>query len=250
MKTQINKTIKSLLIIALAVTLFSCNDENININDTNDKTLSITDYLKVISLKADGGKVLIQSSATVQTQNNGRISSINSSFDRNTKTRKSFILTNKKTGETINKTSKNSSNVEGYFGQTYSYNIGDTKDPGGEVYIPELISAEFSTETIQVGTTVTWNIDPLNENGVAVWYEYSPFKQSKYSVVDENRENLANGFVLPETTGSYTFTSSDLSQMPNDAVVTINVSRAGFGNSNEQVIVGLSSVSKDVIVQK
>ena len=121
--------------------------------------------------------------------------------------------------------------------------------------MPELLSVSINTVNLEPGTIVTWNVDPLNTNGLILWYEYSPLVQDKYSVVNNNREVKQGALTIPDVNGTYIVKDSDLAFIPNDARVTFNITRAGFNVSqgtieNQTAFIGATTVSENMRVKK
>ncbi len=248
-----------LFISLLMLTLVSCNNNEIDLQQKDSKILSISDYFKVIGTKSEGGKILLQSTTTEFSQNNYRISDISSSFETGFKKRKSFVIKNNKTKAIFKLKNGNRSDVNDLFGNNFSYSIGnEIKQKNSEnnsVYIPELLNIQIDSDELAVGTTINWNVDPLNTNGLILWYRYTPFSQSKYDVVDNNRSILSGGFTIPDEIGTYTITSSDIANLPNNANISFYVTRAGFdfseNDAGEQIgFIGITSVSKELLVTK
>ena len=112
------------------------------------------------------------------------------------------------------------------------------------MYIPDIINANINTSVLREGTVVTWNVDPDNENGLALWFEYTPFTQTNNQIINENGNALLGGLIIPDEGGTYTVTSEDLQMVPNGANVMVYLTRAGYGiSSQENVISSLTGVS-------
>ncbi len=249
---------KQIILILTIVILASCNNETIDLQDEKEnKALSIQEYFKVLKIKPKGGRILLESTASIDFKNDSRISSISCTQIR---IKKSFTLGHKKTkvvNQFKNGFSKNTSNL---FGQTFEYNIEGTvfqkNGNNNEVYIPELLDIDIDTPTLQVGTVITWNVDILNTNGLILWYEYTPIIQDKIEVLNDNKKRITSGITIPDVNGSYTITANDIVNLPNNARITFHVTRAGFdisnntSDGNQIAFIGITSASKELRINK
>lgn len=108
-------------------------------------------------------------------------------------------------------------------------------DPEGEFYNPELIqlipqtNQDFST--IHSGTTIFWNADNNNTNGVVILLSYEP---SGFQNNDFNNSRPNEIFKAANVTdnGSYTFTEDDFSNMPLGASLKVRIGRVGMYTYN------------------
>ncbi len=233
--------------------MLSCQNEEISINNTKSNTLSINDYFKVLTLKPSGGRIKIESHATIDFQNRFRRNSIMAT-KRNRKFIKNYSLNN---GKTVLKT-KTNNDISSLFGKEISYkidNISNKDNTENNVYIPELLTVNINTEEFQVGTIVSWNVDTLNTNGLILWYEYSPSFQDKKEVIENNFKHIRGAITIPDEIGEYSITENDLSLLPNMSRITFHVTRAGFDISNNEdgnqtAVIAATTVSKDFRVTK
>jgi len=255
MKTILLNTKFQIILVLISILFISCDKENTPINVENN-TLKIEDYFELMKTNFDGGKVLLQSNTSIGYDEQSGIQSLQSSLDVNTKKNHYFEIVDQSTGKKINSKDSNY-NSKDLFGKKLTYKIGEENSKGSEseVYIPQLIVAEVDSDKLKEGTIITWNIDQLNENGIIVWYEYKPYEQDTYNVIDNNRKAFSNGFTLEDSSGSYVIKESDLSLLPNNARITFYVARAGFDISqntedNEIGFVGITTSSKDLRVEK
>jgi hypothetical protein len=141
------------------------------------------------------------------------------------------------------------------FGTTLKYTISKSSsyaqrgssDVEQEVYIPKLLDVSYSTEEIGEGTTISWNTDELNKNGVAVLIEYYAVNQPNMNLAFKNSKSIKRSFVLPDSQGSYTFKSEDLNIFPRGAVLSTNIVRAGYKmEDGGMAVVGFTNVNKDL----
>ena len=124
-------------------------------------------------------------------------------------------------------------------------------------YIPSIVKAEFlglQNDKIVVGSEVIWNIDDQNENGVVISIEYNPLSQLEESIVNEKSTPLLKG-ITTQDDGSYTITTQDLAEFPQNAILTFYVARAGYGISTndsgeDYSLAGLTVNRADFKIQK
>lgn len=247
------KNFITLLFTVLTLLTVSCTNsdgsEELLLNEDNNKTMSFEDYVKYISADYSAGQVIIENNAPMGFQDNG----VHYSDNLNEKTK--FRIGSDVQGSTNLKSSKSLINN---FGKTINYSISSesiTKSSSStELYIPEIIDASINTSQLRAGTVVSWNVDSNNENGLVVWYEYSPFNQDEFEIANNNRDRIVGGFTIPDQGGTYTVTAQDLANLPDNSFISLNLSRAGMdvnetGNGSTSVT-GITSVSKEIMIQK
>ena len=246
-----------ILIIVILFLLSSCKNENIELSPNERGALSINDYFEVLTMKPSGGRIKLENNTSVDFQNIFRYNNIEATIkhkiinDFELKNQRGDLLTHKKSNE-LNKLfgEKINFSIDGFSNQKSG------NDPNNEVYIPELLNVSIDTDKLQAGTTVSWNVDELNINGLIIWYEYTPSIQDKMSVLNETGiRHIRGGITIPDAIGTYTITSEDLANIPNDARVTLHVTRAGFNvsqnnNGEQTALIGATTVSKELRIEK
>lgn len=256
---MIMKNILKFTVIIIAFGLFSCNDD---LNENNDTSSDIknTDlaknYLNFFRNKSAEGSVLIQSTTSTAMQGvNKNITFAEKKLRSSNKNSSNKRIEIKGFDRNIGaKNMKNSARDDNdFFGSVLSYRVVDNSQLNksssesndyNEVYIPELINVTYSTEKLVPGTTVSWNIDNLNSNGVIVSVEYYGINQLDTKLAFENPTTIKKSFVIDDSVGSYTITEADLEMFPNKALLDINVLRAGFDTDDNSniAIAGLTKV--------
>jgi hypothetical protein len=258
------KEILKFILILFVCSFFSCNNEldgNLIEDKADSKNVDLAkNYLKFFKEKKAEGSVLIQSNTTTVMQDlNKNITFAEKTLltkHRKTNKRleiKGFDKTNmRKTKNTV--TDKNN-----LFGQVLSYRIIDNSSAQrssqeisyNEVYIPELINVTYNTDNLEPGTVVSWNIDNLNENGVIISVEYYAINQLSTRLAFDNTATIRRSFVLDDSQGSYIITLEDLEIFPNNALLDINILRAGFDTdeSSNVSIAGLTKVGVTKLAQ-
>lgn len=260
------KEILKFVIIVFVCGFFSCNED---LDRTlNEQTLDVKNndlaknYLNFFTTKNAEGSVLIQSTTSSAMQNLNK----NITFAEKTlRTSQKSSNSNKRIEikgfdtTTDSKSMKNSSkDKNNFFGKVLSYRVIDdsyksksyenksseTSNEYSDVYIPELINIDFSTNNLEPGTTVTWNVDNLNQNGVIISVEYYAINQLNTKLAFDNTSTIKRSFVLDDSIGSYTITQEDLEMFPNNSLLDINVLRAGFDTdeTSDLSIAGLTKV--------
>jgi len=249
--------IKIITLLILVMASISCTDEITGTIDDEISISSFEDYFKFMNQETDGS-VLIQSISTINS--NGEIFSVSSSIKGN-KNPLTFIVddrtlnfSNYHYSSKQDKSHSNLSNqdLRNVFGNKfevelntssiYAKSTASDKSISSEnississVYIPELVSASFSNLAngkIVAGTSINWNADYINQNGVVIGLEYNPLAQSKKSIKEEKPERLLTGLTV-EDNGSYTISAKDLSQYPSNAMMTLYIGRAGYNNTTD-----------------
>jgi len=253
------KNILKFTVIIIAFGLFSCNND-LNKNNDNSSGIKNTNlaknYLNFFRKKSAEGSVLIQSTTSTAMQEINK----NITFAEKKSRNDNKSSSNKRIeikgfdSDIVAKNVKNSAKDNyDFFGRVLSYRVVDNlqlnrgnleSNDYNEVYIPELINVTYSTEKLIPGTIVSWNIDDLNLNGVIVSVEYYAINQLDTKLAYDNPTTIKKSFVIDDTVGSYTITEADLEMFPNNALLDINILRAGFDiddNSNV-AIAGLTKV--------
>ena len=243
--------------VVIFVSLYSCSDEeanSLNIEQEQSKVLSLKEYVEFLKADYPGGKVLIESNLPISVKSSPEYINIRKSLNESDEEVK-FSLVESKSKSQFKSDSKNS--LFNVFGSTINFNIGNnlkaTSSSTSSVYIPELLEAQISTPDLRTGTVLTWNVDQQNENGLVLWFEYSPYNQTNYDVVDQNREIIAGGLTIPDSGGTYVVKLEDIEAIPDDANVNFYLSRAGIGVSSSSdsevtAITGMTTVTGELKV--
>lgn len=254
------KEILKFMLVIVFFSFFSCNKSlnNDPINNTKSKDLA-KNYLNFFRSKKADGSVLIQSSTTTAMQGvNKNITFTEKKPNRGLKSKMSNRIEIKGfSNKDLRKTRNSTKDYYNLFGKKLSYRIVDesnsnrTEDEYQEVYIPKLIDVTYNTEGLVPGTVVSWNVDDLNLNGVVVSVEYYAINQLDTKLAFDNISTIKRSFVLDDSLGSYTITQEDLEIFPNNAILDINVLRAGFDtDENSDVSIGgLTKVGDSKLVQ-
>ncbi len=232
---------------SLVIFFFSCKDEAIDLAEV-DKPTTFEEYFQILGTPTDGA-ILIQSSGTPFSDSraynvNSRIKGDRMPFglDLNGEkiSFKDYYFSKLKNISYAEIDQNDLSDVYGgYFNfevvqlgsEVFIKTAPSKKGENGSIYIPELIQAQItnlSNGNIVAGTTITWNVDPDNENGVILGVEYCPLSQTDSTIRDLYPERSLNGITLSES-GSYVVKAEDLLHLPNEARVTLYVGRAGIG---------------------
>tara|TARA_R110002050_G_scaffold241508_2_gene377881 strand:+ start:4898 stop:5662 length:765 start_codon:yes stop_codon:yes gene_type:complete len=242
--------------VLLTLVLFACNDV---ISDTdnsstigNDK-LSLKYFMYLNSEKAKGS-VLIQSNTTQVMQSTMKNIDVSEKTiaSYGSKTKSDYKIEFKDLN--LKTLAKNEKSKESLFGKKHYYTVKNltkaqkkSSNSVNEVYIPELLNISFSTNELMDGTTVEWNVDPLNENGVAILLEYTAVNQLNSKVALDNPKSIRRSFVLEDIRGNYIIKGSDLEIFPKGSALSINVVRAGFNSDENNIsVAGYTNVNRDM----
>jgi len=257
MKLNTNKIFDYTFLLIILFFCNSCNNEelnSLNIEGNQNKVLSLQEYFEIFNADYSGGELLIESNLPMSLPYNPKYINVSSSLnDLGEKVH--FSITNPVSNESLKV--KNSNSLGDVFGKKIEYNIGDNNSSkavgSNEVYIPTALNVQLNTTELRAGTVVTWNVDEANANGLVLWYEYSPFSQDKYDIIDKNRSYINGGLTIPDSGGSYIIKASDIESLPNNSYISFFVSRAGFDVSQNTggesiALVGVTTVSSDIKV--
>lgn len=260
-----------ILSILLQLFLFSCKEDTHFIEDDKAKNITaIEDYFEFFNSPTNGS-IIVQS---FETNASGRQSfTITSSFDGDRipfdlrVEDKVLSFDNYYYNESNNKSSAVITDREiqefygNYFTIDFESNAAVLKDSQSgtdsttSFYIPDLIHVQFSgldAGKVVVGSTISWNSDESNENGVVIVFEYSPYSQYDEDVSSQYPEGRLGGISVADN-GEYTIKESDLQYLPNNALVSVYVGRAGFlitNNGNTFSIAGYTVSNNDFFIQK
>lgn len=251
---------KLVMLISFIFLFSSCSEDMTKNNDdflteNSINTEMAKKYLEFYTSKKKAGSILIQSNTSKLIQNTSK----NISFQEKPTDDKT-LPNNKIEIKDLNteiSSKLNQKNYVGMFGRNVSYKVinnninNKNNDDFDSVYIPELINIDINTDRLQPGTTISWNVDNLNQNGVVVSVEYNAINQLDTRLAFDNPSSIRRSFVIEDTQGSYTISQNDLDIFPNNALLDINVLRAGFDvDENTGVsIAGVSKVSNSKFVE-
>jgi hypothetical protein len=115
---------------------------------------------------------------------------------------------------------------------------GSISNPEARVYIPKLfypVTYENlgADEKLTIGTTVKWNKDDRNENGVLIKFDYYPSTQSDLQNRINYPEYIRGGKIV-EDIGEYTFGASDFVDVPPNADLHFSIERVGITNFTDK----------------
>ena len=244
---------KILLTACIIGFMVSCSNENIGItrNDENNSSVETQkNFMKLFNSNAKNQLLIenigsLYSSAKIQNLSSRTLGTsdplklvINGNLINSEVNRSSFI------------SSWNTSltNTKQFFGKKFNFKIVDGKifaneiksnninkgtgssSDGVDIYIPETINATIYglvDGKIVPGTTITWNRDALNQNGITMAVEYSPYTQRTASIAAEFDDNLTKVTTI-EDTGSYTITKEDLENFPNGSSLAFYIGRMAY----------------------
>lgn len=255
------KNILKFVVLVVVSGLFSCNNDiNENPNGTSSDVKN-TDlakkYLSFFRTKSLEGSILIQSSTTGAMQDINKNISLTEKksrdYSKKSISSKHIEIKGFDYNSDLKKMSNKTKDENDFFGKVLYYRIVDNSklnksssesNSYNEVYIPKLIDVSYNTENLIPGTIVSWNTDDLNENGVIVSVEYYAINQLDIKLAYDNPTTIKRSFVLDDLLGFYTITEQDLEIFPKNALLDINVLRAGFATDEESSlsIAGLTKV--------
>ena len=234
-KLKLNKMkiYKLQLLIIFFTVLISCENESIDSNKETTLTKEQQFYSDFITSSRVDGSVLIQSSTNVNIQKerkNIRVSeqkSRDASKENEIKVRFSDLENNKFFGK--NKSFEETINLNNdFFGKKLNYYVEKNGKAisKSSIYIPDLLTVDFSGDVLQAGSKITWNVDSNNPNGVVVILRYDPINQLDVALAYNFPQSIIKTFVLPESMNSYIVKPNDLDRFPNNADISVSVLRA------------------------
>ncbi len=261
------------LILITSITIVSCQQgDNLNSLNIEEATANIesgknAELFKkmeyVISRKTTNGSLLLQSQKTISqnVETKSLISLENKLDPRSTDNKSSgnhlsLINNNGKVISTQgNDRSLNDQELTNLFGTNVEITSGTANTAGTAgtarsnetVYIPDLLSSvSFDGEVLEVGKTISWNVDDLNENGVLFYISYDPKTQLSLKTAYENQYRVVEAFAINDAVGSYTLTQEDVDQFPENAVLNITLMRGNFSidsNDDDQSFIAISEAT-------
>jgi len=132
---------------------------------------------------------------------------------------------------------------------------GGNKSNGNteEVYLPDLLSdINVDSNALEAGTTITWNVDSLNENGLLFHISYDPKIQKNFRIAYDNQFRIAESFAVTDASGSYTIQASDLERFPSDAQLKVTLMRGAIsaGQGDEPSFIAISEASINTVAKR
>lgn len=239
---------KKIMIVLCSIFLFSCSKENSDIDRTpENKVASFEDYIKFMNTETKNS-LLIQSVSTLNSPNNlftisARSLESNSalSFKLDGTDFSPSEITNNNNCTTWSRTDKDLTELYGKkLELSFSNNqvlarSGSTNETTTNIFIPELVSVNVSNLVegkVVPGTTITWNIDTANANGMILAIEYSPLAQKEQAIAQTYSTRIMKGSTVQDN-GNYTITASDLESYPDNATLSFYIGRASFTITND-----------------
>lgn len=248
-----------------AITIIGCAERESDKGNITTKNLpSFADYYKLVSRKTDG-KVVIQSTIGLASQNEVRNNYLDGHFDLgDSKIGRTDVPNVTVSGIDVNQKNsgrKSSQNIESLFGKVAKIEIGETLKTGrtgsaaGDIYIPQLLTIQGSVESLRDGDQIIWNADPKNTNGVTFKLEYKSHSQSNGSISKENVDNILNAFIVDDN-GKLIISKEMISKFPNGSDVNLTIARGNmdFISNNENNLTysvgGVTAVYTRTKIQK
>lgn len=230
--------IKINIIFAIFLVLVgsSCSKESQKAVETFDEFSFIEEFNRVRRTKTNGGLLRIQNIAANYGTNPNVdiITSVVVNVTNELLSDKVGVKINEY-GLDINKNrvyEKFQGNEEQFYGKKvlFSFESRESSERNeetyGPYYIPEIISINIpelnSQKVLRDNALITWNADPLNENGVYIVVQYTAFEN--LHLKDEHPERQFE-FEIVEDNGSYIFKKSDFPLIPDDALVIVKAIR-------------------------
>lgn len=238
------KNIKKYFWVALSLATFtllsSCYGEPDQVSKESEK-ISFGKYLQDMSVLKGKGTILLQSNEFEATQNTEKNITI-SQREGNENQIKLYEPNNKIIS--INDYNSQIDFKRSLFGKQISCDI---KGKAENIYIPKLLKLEYSSTSINGGSTINWNADLNNKKGVVIWLSYSPLDQRDFKLLAEHRKIITYG-VTTDDNGSYTLTSQDLERFPKNAVLNLNIARTNYiiNTTDLPSFVAFTTVNKNV----
>ncbi|AWA30242.1 hypothetical protein HYN48_09195 [Flavobacterium magnum] len=238
---------KTQLILAtafLSILITGCaKDPAEDDNQSRNSLMSFRVYARMLGDAQSDGTVLIQSDMSLLNPNEPY--NIDISEKEGTSKHLEFFEVNGKQIDIVGSTDQTLNTS--LYGTTLKYRLNG--QPMRSMYIPNLINPTYRSAEVKPNTTITWNADPRNANGVAIWITYKPTIQY-FSIMEANRQYIVEGIVVPDT-GTYTLTAQDLSRFPDEAVVDLGVARAASDiSSDAPSVVAFTTKSLTAVLNK
>lgn len=234
MKNIIIKT----ALITLIFTLISCSDE---VSKQEEQVIKQEGYLKLINNISENSTKL---SLEKEFYNNNKQFVINEVFD---KIGSQEVIDGYK--------NVNGDNLDNIFGKNNSLgtllnfrngkSFRTTNDTS--FYIPNELTVSITggirVTSISPGCVLNWNVDNNNTNGLFIIASYVPTDTQGEYIKSQNPAPISVYTTIPENTGTYTITSSDLGNLPQNSIVNITIGRAGYATNSEGTFIAETKVS-------
>jgi len=242
--------LKHFLLFVFTALVISCNtDESISNLEQNERA-NLLKYRTLFKSDKPDGSIVLQSNATGTGMNtHNRITMSRKGDDKN----KKLEIRNHNRSLIGFKNHEHNESLSNLFGEvvTLKFSENGTKNPIDSLYIPEQIIVDYSSNLLEAGTTINWNADAQNTNGVVITISYDPLLQMNFIVGWENQFRINESFALDEGNGSYTVTQQNLDRFPQDAEISIKLTRGAYSiTENEPIFIAFSMVSNNLKVKK
>jgi len=246
---NMKNNIKFSLLLVASIFLVSCETEGDSLVVEDDSTSSnLLNYRTMFRMDKPIGSIALQSNATGQGLETRKKISLSKKEGDNTKSlqlqSENKIITN------FNQEYANE--LSNLFGNDLLISYEGERSPPDSLYVPEELIVNFNSSNLEVGTTVNWNMDSQNENGLLVFVSYNPLLQPNVNLAIQNQYFVEEVFALNEGTGSYTITQSDIDRFPEDASLQFRIMRGVYSkdSNGEPAFVAFSMVSNVLQVKK
>jgi len=97
-----------------------------------------------------------------------------------------------------------------------------------EAVAPVRVEGDSATFVIQEGFNLRWNVDHRNMKGVIIYLQYAPDDPFNYKLKDTHPKAEHKVITVKDVPEGYVFKNSDLSDFPNQGMVTIRLGRANY----------------------
>ncbi|MCF6308490.1 MAG: hypothetical protein L3J09_11105 [Flavobacteriaceae bacterium] len=243
------KTLKTYITFGIALVIFSCQTETDYINtEINKENTILLKYRTLFKSNKPSGSIAIQSNGTGIGDKTTRRITLSKKEGNN---KKSLQVFNDKNSKIRYVNHKHDSNLKDLFGKNIYFGMSSQKNLTDSLYIPQELTVNFSSNELSAGAIVNWNADNLNTNGVVINVVYDPLLQQNGVIAWENQFRIKESFAVEEGNGTYQITQQDIDRFPQDAYVTIKVSRGAFSiNEEEPAIIAVTSVRNEIKVDK
>jgi len=235
---------KKLLYIISLITLTSCSDDYVKlqnddakeISNISNKIASSEDYYNFLNPQTDDF-IMIED---LRSFNGDPIENNIYSQSRNSLPISLTVDGSPLTGSLNNSTDLSFWNgkfdAKGFFNGNYVSSLlrnnvlelTSTQDIENSTYIPKQMDVKISNldeeGRVMVGTTISWNPDAENPNGILAGIEYSPYNQCNPNIAALNLD-VNRRFSTIDDNGTYRITEGDLQHFPKDATLKFYIGR-------------------------
>lgn len=232
-----NSSTAILTLVFLITAFVSCSDDirnnSENLDDLN-KSLGLN-YFSLITSNQNGNSVVVQDHSTFYTQQDSN----NLSYFRMTP-RPGYeynIILSSHNNSLLDNTNHLvlNSDLNDFYGKTVEYDIVNESDQSivnSEVlYVPHRILLDYTLNEITPSSSISWNPDNLNENGVIVRVMYDPIEQTDMNILYRNQSTIADAFIVDDL-GEFDFDSSMLGVFPDNAIINVTIYRGTINLDN------------------